>query len=91
MMMQLFPMRLRICVVPALNVLTIDFENKVFNSDTILSDLLSGEVGKQIKIKDLKLITSETNERIYEWLHNWAGLFLDVQKMQPFKDSMPIF
>ena len=63
---------------PSLNVLTIDFENRVFNSDFILSDLFARESGQQIKIKDLSLINSETNERIYEWLHNWAGLYLDV-------------
>lgn len=69
---------MRIQLVPTLNVLTIDFENRVFNSDAILSDLISRESGQQIKIKDLSLINSETNDRIYEWLHNWAGLYLDV-------------
>ena len=71
--------------------LTIDFENKVFNSDAVLSELFLGERGKQIKIKDLRMINSETNDRVYEWVHNWAGLYLDVQKMISVKDSIPTF
>jgi len=76
--MQLFPLRLRIQLVPALNILTIEFENRTFTTDAILSDLVLSEKGQQIKLRDIKLIQNETNERIYEWLHNWAGLYLDV-------------
>jgi len=43
-----------------------------------LSDLQINDRGNLINLKDLKTIVSETNERIYEWLHNWAGLYLDI-------------
>ena len=76
--MQLFPLRIRIQLVPQLNVLTIDLENKIFSTDDILSDLQIQDRGKLINLKDIKNIYSESNERIYEWLHNWAGLYLDI-------------
>ncbi|TNV84672.1 hypothetical protein FGO68_gene6114 [Halteria grandinella] len=78
----IFPLRLRIQLIPDLNVLTVEFDNKTFKSDQILAQLSSGDSGKQLKVKDLSDIIQDTNERIYEWLHNWAGLYLEVQKPQ---------
>ncbi len=68
--MQLFPLRMRIYLIPQLNVLSIDFENKIFNTDDILTEMQLGESGQQIKLKDLNTIKSDSNERLYEWLHN---------------------
>ncbi len=58
--------------------MTIDLENEVFSTDDILSDLQISDRGNLINLKDLKTIISDTNERLYEWLHNWAGLYLDI-------------
>jgi hypothetical protein len=85
--MQLFPLRIRIQLVPQLNVMTIDLENKIFSTDDILSDMQIQDRGKLINLKDIKTICSESNERIYEWLHNWAGLYLDIQKPMSIKES----
>jgi hypothetical protein len=65
-------------MVPQLNVMTIDLENKIFATDDILCDLQIQDRGHLINLKDQKTIVTETNERIYEWLHNWAGLYLDI-------------
>ncbi len=54
MLMQLFPLRMRIQLALELNVLTLDFENKNFDSDQILSSLSTGDEGKQIRVKDLQ-------------------------------------
>lgn len=77
-MMQLFPLRIRIQLVPELNILTVDFKNKMFDTDSIMTDLFVEDSGKQIRVKDIQTIITESNERLYEWLHNWAGLYLDV-------------
>lgn len=71
-------MRMRIYLVPQLNVLTVEFENKIFNTDDILTEMQLNEGGKQISLKDLSSIKADSNERLYEWLHNWAGLYLDI-------------
>jgi hypothetical protein len=65
-------------MVPQLNVMTIDLENKIIATDDILCDLQIQDRGHLINLKDQKTIVTETNERIYEWLHNWAGLYLDI-------------
>lgn len=36
--------------------------------------------GKQLNLKELKNIVSSSNERIYEWLHNLCGLYIDTAK-----------
>lgn len=88
--MQLFPLRLRIQLVKDLKVLTIDFENKVFDSDQVLSGLMLHDKGDQLlQNSDILRVNATTNERIYEWLHNWAGLYLDVQR--PLGDWTPVF
>jgi hypothetical protein len=78
-------MRLRIQLVPELNVLTVDFENRNFRSDQILSS--PSDTGRYLKLKREgslpHLIISDLNtcnERVYEWVHTWAGLFLEVNK-----------
>lgn len=76
--MQLFPLRIRIQLVPELNILTVEFKNKMFDTDSIMTDLSVEDSGKQIRVKDIQTIITESNERLYEWLHNWAGLYLDV-------------
>jgi len=55
-----------------------------------MSDLQINDNGKLLKLKDLQTIVSDSNERMYEWLHNWAGLYLDVQKSQFIKDSATV-
>lgn len=85
--MKMFPLRIRIQLVPQLNVLTIDLENEVFSTDDILSDLQINDKGNNINVKDMKTIISDTNERLYEWLHNWAGLYLDIQKPLSIKEG----
>lgn len=85
--MKLFPLRMRIQLVPELNILTIDLENEVFSTDDVLCDLQINDIGKLINLNDLKSIVSESNERMYEWLHNWAGLYLDFQKPSSMKDT----
>lgn len=67
--------------------MTIDLENEVFSTDDILSDLQISDRGNLINLKDLKTIISDTNERLYEWLHNWAGLYLDIQKPFSMKEA----
>lgn len=71
---------------PQLNVMTIDLENEVFSTDDILSDLQINDKGNHINLKDMNTIISESNERLYEWLHNWAGLYLDIQKPLSMKE-----
>ena len=72
---------------PQLNVMTIDLENEVFSTDDILSDLQINDKGNHINLKDMNTIISESNERLYEWLHNWAGLYLDIQKPLSMKEA----
>jgi hypothetical protein len=43
-----------------------------------MTDLSVEDGGKQIRVKDMQTIITDSNERLYEWLHNWAGLYLDV-------------
>ena len=89
--MQLFPLRLRIYLVPLLNVLTIEADSKMFNTDSLLSGLLSDHRGDQLRVKDLDLLNSESTERLYEWLHNWAGLFLEVSQPSRGLPEVPVF
>lgn len=78
--LQMFPLTMRIFLIPELNVLTVEFKNKTFTTDQILGDLSIKDLGKQVRVRELQAINADSNERLYEWLHNWAGLFLDVQK-----------
>lgn len=52
-----------------------------------MTDLSVEDGGKQIRVKDMQTIITDSNERLYEWLHNWAGLYLDVQKLKGTTDS----
>lgn len=73
-----FPLRLRIFLVPGLNVLTVQVVCEKATTDQILGDLLSFEdQGSQLMIKESEIITSDTSERMYKWLHSLAGLQLD--------------
>jgi len=76
--MQLFPLRFRIYLVPLLNVISIQADNKLFNTDKLLSGLFTGQQGEQLRVRDLQLLNASQDERLYEWLHNWAGLYLEV-------------
>lgn len=78
--MQLFPLRFRIYLVPRLNVLSIRADNKLFDTEQLLSGLFTGQAGEQLRVKDLQLLNASQSERLYEWLHNWAGLYLEVSQ-----------
>jgi hypothetical protein len=45
-LLQIFPLRMRIYLVAELNILSIEFENKQFKTDDILSEVDLGDVGK---------------------------------------------
>ena len=63
---------------PGLNVLTVQVVCEKATTDQILGDLLSFEdQGSQRMIKESEIITSDTAERMYKWLHSLAGLQLD--------------
>ena len=54
-----FPMRLRIFLVPELNVLTVQIVSDNVTTDQILSDLLSPEdQGSQLMLEETQMITS---------------------------------
>lgn len=54
----LFPCVLRIYLIPQLNVLTIEFKNKVFTTDDILGDLNFDDQGTQLSLNELNMINS---------------------------------
>ena len=45
-LMQLFPLRLRIYLVPLLNVMTIEADSKMFDTDSLLQGLLTDHRGE---------------------------------------------
>ena len=52
-------------------------------TDQILSDLLTPEdQGSQLMLEESQMITSQTQERMYKWLHTLAGLQLDYAQTQ---------
>ena len=73
-----FPMKIRIFLIPELNILTVQVLGENCTTDQILSDLLNSEdQGSQLMIEETQMITSQTSERMYKWLHSLAGLQLD--------------
>ena len=71
-----FPLTLRVYLVPELNVLTI---TKQCKSETTIDQLLTNLVdindeGKQLQFRESKSIISGSEERLYKWLHSFAGL-----------------
>jgi hypothetical protein len=48
-LLQLFPLKMRIYLVPQLNILTIELKSKQFKTDQIMTNLILGDAGKQIK------------------------------------------
>jgi hypothetical protein len=68
----------KIYLIPELNILTIEKVNEKGNEhsvDHILTNLFFDEdEGKQLAVKETKKIISGSDERLYIWLHNYAGL-----------------
>lgn len=68
---------LRIYLVPKLNVLTIEKRSGETSIDHLLTNLVDFyDEGKQLSFKETKTILALSEERIYKWLHSYAGLHL---------------
>ena len=76
--MDSFPITLRIYLVPKLNVLTISRNQcEVTTVDDLLSNLIDyDDSGKHLSFKETQQIVSGSDERLYKWLHSYAGLHL---------------
>eukprot|EP00347_Sterkiella_histriomuscorum_P007800 403347513 len=77
-MVKIFPLVVRIFLIPELNILTIELRNENLSTDDILSKLNLNDKGKQLNLIQLEDIVQSSKERVYQWLHNLAGLYLDT-------------
>jgi len=74
-----FPVLLRIYLVPKLNVLTIEKRQGDTSIDHLLTNLVDFyDEGKQLSFKESRSILAHSDERIYKWLHSYAGLHLQT-------------
>jgi hypothetical protein len=62
---ELFPLSLRIYLVPKLNILTVEFNSKKYGSDKILGGLFMSDTGRSVVVKEMETILMTSNERCY--------------------------
>jgi hypothetical protein len=78
-MLNTYPITLKIYLVPKLNILTIAKDERSDAMTTTIDDLLSNLIdfnddGTNLQIKESQQIVSKSNDRVYKWLHTFAGL-----------------
>ena len=85
-----FPIVLRIFLVPELNILTIKSSSKTeVTIDQLLTNLLSvNDEGKNLKFRESYSIISGSDERVYKWLHSFAGLHLKATSNNQLVDRV---
>lgn len=72
-----FPITIKICLVPELNVLTISKDSGDITVDQLFANLVDyNDEGKQLQFRESASIISGSHERLFRWLHSYAGLHL---------------
>lgn len=58
----------------------------MFNTDKALGKLFNDTLGNEVQFREAQTIKSNSDERIYVWLHQLAGLNVDQKSLGPLSE-----